>query len=39
VAVALPLALIVVHAAETRAHANTLVRDYGEAVLRAATRP
>ena len=33
VAVALPLALVVVHGAEMRAHANTLVRDYGEAVL------
>jgi hypothetical protein len=33
VAVALPLALVVVHGAEIRAHANTLVRDYGEAVL------
>jgi dolichyl-phosphate-mannose-protein mannosyltransferase len=34
VAAALPLALVVVHGAEMRAHANTLVRDYGEAVLR-----
>jgi hypothetical protein len=34
VAAALPLALVVTHAAEMRAHANTLVRDYGEAVLR-----
>ncbi len=33
VAVALPLALVLVHGAEMRAHANTLVRDYGEAVL------
>jgi hypothetical protein len=33
VAVALPLALIVVHAGAMRAHANTLVRDFGEAVL------
>ncbi len=33
VAVALPLALILVHGAEMRTHANTLVRDFGEAVL------
>jgi hypothetical protein len=33
-AAALPLVLLVVHAGEVRAHANTLVRDFGEAVLR-----
>jgi hypothetical protein len=33
VAVALPLTLILVHGAEMRTHANTLVRDFGEAVL------
>jgi hypothetical protein len=33
VAAALPLALVVVHGAEMRTHANTLVRDFGEAVL------
>ena len=34
VAAVLPLALVLAHGAEMRAHANTLVRDYGEAVLR-----
>ena len=34
VAVALPLGLVVAHGAEVRAHANTVVRDYGEALLR-----
>ncbi|HXD95661.1 MAG TPA: DUF2723 domain-containing protein [Candidatus Acidoferrum sp.] len=33
VAVALPLALVAVHGTEMRAHANTLVRDFGEAIL------
>ena len=33
VALALPAALVAVNLAEVRAHANTLVRDYGEAVL------
>ena len=33
IAVALPVALVTVHLADVRAHANTLVRDYGEAVL------
>src|SRR2546430_2835173 len=34
VALALPIALVVVHLPEVRRHGNTLVRDYGEAVLR-----
>ncbi len=34
VAAVLPLALVLAHGAEMRAHANPLVRDYGEAVLR-----
>jgi hypothetical protein len=33
-ALALPVALLVVHLPEMRTHGNTLVRDYGEAVLR-----
>jgi hypothetical protein len=33
VAVALPLALVVVHVGEVRTHGNTLVRDFGAAVL------
>jgi hypothetical protein len=36
VAVALPAVLVTLHLAEVRAHANTLVRDYGEAILKAA---
>jgi hypothetical protein len=36
VAVALPLALVTLHLGQVRAHANTLVRDYGEAILKAA---
>ena len=37
-AVALPLALVAVHLPALRAHANTLVRDYGEAVLASVPR-
>jgi hypothetical protein len=33
-ALALPAALVVVHLPDMRTHGNTLVRDYGEAVLR-----
>ncbi|HTO11605.1 MAG TPA: DUF2723 domain-containing protein [Candidatus Binatia bacterium] len=33
-ALALPAALVVVHLPAMRAHGNTLVRDYGEAILR-----
>jgi len=36
VAVALPAALVLVHLPAMRAHGNTIVRDYGEAVLRSA---
>jgi hypothetical protein len=35
VTAALPLALVALHLAEVRTHANTLVRDYGEAILKA----
>jgi hypothetical protein len=35
VAIALPVALVATNLPEMRAHANTLVRDYGEAILKA----
>jgi hypothetical protein len=35
VALALPVALVALHLPEMRTHANTLVRDYGEAILKA----